>query len=100
MSHTICLSVCCKFVPPPQDRARLVDSFVCSGNPLLNTTAVSGPTDTQLRGVKMHTPSTGRTPQEIRLIGVKTQSAGTHPFGDPLDTELHSMPLLCNQGRI
>src|SRR6218665_3338925 len=30
-----------------------------------------GPTDTQLRGVKMHTPSTGRTLQEVRLLGVK-----------------------------
>src|SRR6218665_1972293 len=45
-----------------------------------------GSTDTQFRGVKMHTPSTGRTPHEVRLLGVKTQSVETHPFGDPLDT--------------
>src|SRR6218665_665979 len=45
-----------------------------------------GYTDTQLRGVKMHTPSTGRTPHEVRLLGVKTQSVRTHPFGDPFDT--------------
>src|SRR6218665_1824550 len=32
-----------------------------------------GPTDTQLRDVRMHTPSTGRTPQEVRLLRVKTQ---------------------------
>src|SRR6218665_2066679 len=45
-----------------------------------------GSTDTQLRGVKMNTPSTGRTPHEVRLLGVKTQFVGTHPFGDPFDT--------------
>src|SRR6218665_2117782 len=41
-----------------------------------------GYTDTRLIGVKMHTPSTGRTPHEVRFLGVKTQSVGTHPFGD------------------
>ena len=45
-----------------------------------------GPTDTQLRGVKMYTLSTGRTPQEVRRLGVKTQCVGTHLFSDPLDT--------------
>src|SRR6218665_3907887 len=33
-----------------------------------------GPTDTQHRGVKMHTLSTGRTPQEVRLLGVNYSS--------------------------
>ena len=39
-----------------------------------------GPTDTQLSGVKVNTPSAGRTPQEVRLLGVKPQSVGTHPL--------------------
>src|SRR6218665_2473470 len=30
-----------------------------------------GPTDTQLGGVKMDTPSMGRTPHEVRFLGVK-----------------------------
>src|SRR6218665_2688428 len=55
-----------------------------------------GPTDTQLSCVKGDTPSAGRTPQEVRLLGVKLQSVGTHPFGYPLNTKLHSTPLLCN----
>src|SRR6218665_3040894 len=55
-----------------------------------------GPTDTQLSGVKVDTPSAGRTPQEVRLLGVKPKSVGTHPFGHPLNTKLHSTPLLCN----
>src|SRR6218665_915651 len=45
-----------------------------------------GPTDTQLSGVKVDTPSAGRTPQEVRLLGVKPQSVGTHSFGYPLNT--------------
>ena len=52
-----------------------------------------GPTDIQLSGVKVDTPSAGRTPQEVRLLGVKPQSVGTHPFGHPLNTKLHSTPL-------
>src|SRR6218665_418535 len=40
--------------------------------------------------------SMGRTPQEVCLLGVKAQPVGTHPFGDSLDTKLHSMPLLYN----
>jgi len=53
-----------------------------------------GPTDTQLTDVKMDAPSTGRTPQEVRLLGVESQSVRTHPFGDPLNTKLHTTPLL------
>src|SRR6218665_3556192 len=53
-----------------------------------------GPTDTQLSGVKVNTPSAGRTPQEVRLLGVKPQSVETHPFGYPLNTKLHLTPLL------
>src|SRR6218665_1255143 len=45
-----------------------------------------GPTDTQLTGVKMDTPSAGCAPQEVRLHGAEQQSVGTHPFGDPLKT--------------
>src|SRR6218665_2924191 len=55
-----------------------------------------GPTDTQLSGVNVDTPSAGRAPQEVRLLGVKPQSVGTHPFGYTLNTKLHSTPLLCN----
>src|SRR6218665_2434172 len=32
MSHTICLSVCCKFVPPPQDREGTCWSYISSSN--------------------------------------------------------------------
>jgi len=55
-----------------------------------------GPTDTKLSGVKVDTPSAGRTLQEVCLLGVKPQSVGTHPFGYPLNTKLHSTPLLYN----
>src|SRR6218665_315729 len=55
-----------------------------------------GPTDTQLTGVKMDTPSAGCAPQEVHLLGVEPQSVGTHPFGDLLNTKLHTTPLLWN----
>src|SRR6218665_1454280 len=55
-----------------------------------------GPTYTQLTGVKMDIPCAGCAPQEVRLLGVEPQSAGTHPFGDPLNTKLHTTTLLYN----
>src|SRR6218665_1505125 len=55
-----------------------------------------GPTDTQLTGVKMGTPSAECAPQEVRILGVEPQSVRTHPFGDPLNTKLYTTPLLWN----
>src|SRR6218665_1867691 len=40
--------------------------------------------------------SRSSTPQEVRLLEVEPQSVGTHPFGDPLNTKLHTTPLLWN----
>ena len=52
------------------------------------------PGDTQRASFEMETPSASRVPREVRLLGVEPQSIGPHPFGDPLNTKLHSPPPL------
>src|SRR6218665_114587 len=46
--------------------------------------AVSGPHRHSVQRCQDAYTVYGRTLQEVRLLGVKTQSVGTRPFGDPL----------------